>query len=225
MKWWLLLSVLLVCAGLYFSGILTSTERPKMDVLMADGPYSLRAYPPMITAEVSVKGDRATALTSGFKKLANYIFGDNQPGQQKIAMTAPVAQKIAMTSPVGQQAEAKDHEKIAMTAPVGQQAGAKEHTWMVRFIMPASYTMASLPKPNDSDIAIVAHGERRYVAMTFSGHPNTAMLEENTQALKQYALKKGWVIRGEPIYQYYNPPWILPFMRENDVMFEVDAGD
>ncbi|MCA3556306.1 MAG: heme-binding protein [Aestuariivirga sp.] len=40
-------------------------------------------------------------------------------------------------------------DKIAMTAPVTQ--SEKDNSWTIRFIMPAGYTLASLPQPSGTD--------------------------------------------------------------------------
>jgi hypothetical protein len=46
----------------------------------------------MIAAEVEVKGERKAAINEGFRLIAAYIFGANEPNA-KIAMTAPVQQQ------------------------------------------------------------------------------------------------------------------------------------
>ena len=112
-------------------------EEPRYEVLAKDGPFELRQYAPTIVAEVTVPGDRDAAVNAGFKALAGYIFGANVP-KQKIEMTAPVTQEPG--------------EKIAMTAPVTQQAKGGE--WIVRFVMPSSWTMKTLPKPVDPRVRL-----------------------------------------------------------------------
>ena len=100
-----------------------------------DGGIELRDYAPVIAAEVEVTGERKEAISKGFRLIADYIFGNNEPKA-----------KIAMTTPVIQQADTKKAgEKIAMTTPVIQQGDGER--WKVQFIMPAEYTLATLPKP------------------------------------------------------------------------------
>jgi hypothetical protein len=69
-------------------------EGPAYAVEVQDGAFELRRYAPQIVAEVTVRGDRRTALSRGFRVLAGYIFGGNEGGA-KVAMTAPVAQEQA----------------------------------------------------------------------------------------------------------------------------------
>mgnify|MGYP000322967712 CR=1 FL=1 len=64
-----------------------------------------------------------------------------------------------MTAPVTQQ----KGEAIAMTVPVTQQA--KGGDWLVRFTMPASFTLATLPKPTDARIRLVAVPGRKVASL------------------------------------------------------------
>ena len=85
-----------------------ATEEPKYSVHEKEVPFELRAYEPMILAEVQVEGDLDEASSKGFRLIAAYIFGQNQ-----------TSQKMAMTAPVTIDDQSVKSEKIAMTAPVG----------------------------------------------------------------------------------------------------------
>ncbi len=119
-----------------------ATEEPKFTLLEKSEPFELRAYAPQIVAEVKVDGDLDAASNQGFRLIAAYIFGKNQ-----------VSEKIAMTAPVGiESSEQNKSAKIAMTAPVGIESAGNQ--WTVSFVMPAEYTLASLPKPLDPQVKI-----------------------------------------------------------------------
>lgn len=176
-------------------------ETPRHTVLKSDGAIEVRAYEPMVVAEVTVSGDRGEAANRGFRPLANYIFGDNAP-KAKIAMTAPVTQSRG--------------EKIAMTAPVTQmREGA---SWQVRFVMPASYTMADLPKPNDPDVRLIEQPARRMAVLRFSGFAGETKLAEKERGLLSWMAARGLQLAGPVTYAFYDPPWTPPFMRRNEVM-------
>ena len=66
-------------------------ELPPYRVEQSEGRFEVRGYGPHIVAEVTVAGDRSTAINRGFRVLAGYIFGGNET-QQKVAITVPVAQ-------------------------------------------------------------------------------------------------------------------------------------
>jgi hypothetical protein len=71
---------------------MSRTEQPQYTVAETHGNIEIRDYAPMIVAEVDVSGERKAAVNRGFRMIAGYIFGGNQPAQ-KIAMTAPVLQQ------------------------------------------------------------------------------------------------------------------------------------
>src|SRR5271165_2305020 len=117
--------------------IVSNVEQPKYKLIQTYGNIEVREYAPMIVAEVELHGQREEAIKAGFRIIADYIFGNNSSGQ-KVAMAAPVTQQ--------------ESEKIAMTAPVMQQRN--ERTWHVCFVMPASYTMETLPKPTNPAVKL-----------------------------------------------------------------------
>ena len=84
-------------------------EEPKYQVIQIDGPFEIRQYAPVLIAETLVDGDMDEASNTGFRRIADFIFGNNQApdsnASSKIAMTAPVtvepvSVKIEMTAPV-----------------------------------------------------------------------------------------------------------------------------
>ena len=151
--WWLLavLGVVLLGAALW-GPIVSNVEQPKYQVVESSGNIEIRDYAPMIVAEAEVAGDRRDAIGKGFRIIADYIFGNNT-----------WAQKVPMTAPVTQQGS----KKIAMTAPVTQQGDG--NIWRVRFVLPSSYTLETLPKPNKPAVKLKEIGGRRYAVIRFSG--------------------------------------------------------
>ncbi len=142
-----------------------ATEEPPFKLVVEDGPFSVRDYPALVVAEVSVAGDQNEAANAGFRLLAGYIFGGNSPGQ-RIAMTAPVVQAP------------REGEKIAMTAPVTQTSEAGR--WTVRFTMPAGYTLQTLPKPNDPRVKLLELPPSRMAVVRFSGLARAPEVERQT---------------------------------------------
>lgn len=82
-------------------------DEPKFTVVKSEGKIQIRDYDPIVVAEVEVDGERIPAINAGFRKIFDYIFGNNVP-----------AQKIAMTAPVTQQ-ESGDVWKIRFVMPAG----------------------------------------------------------------------------------------------------------
>jgi SOUL heme-binding protein len=182
---------------------LSDVKEPPFTVVEKEEPYEIRAYAPMIIAEVQMTGERKQAINDGFKVLADYIFGKNDGGAE-IKMTAPVTQQNAKGA------------KIAMTAPVTQQGG--EGAWKVHFVMPEDYTMKTLPKPLDSRIRIYEQPAYKAAVTRFSGLAGDKALQTNESALRAWAEKKALKTEGEAVYAFYNPPWTLPFLRRNEII-------
>jgi hypothetical protein len=188
---------------------MAETEQARYSVEASQGDFEIRRYEPLVVAEVAVPGDRDAAVNAGFRILAGYIFGGNEPSKS-IAMTAPVTQE-AQTAGSG--------KAIAMTAPVTQRGTGT--AWTVRFGMPAGSTLATLPKPKDSRIALKSVPARRVAAIRFSGFRTDGRLQDEADRLAGFMRERGLKPTGAPTYAYYDPPWTLPFMRRNEVLWEV----
>ena len=109
-----------------------------------------------------------------------------------------------------------------MTAPVMQQAEGS--SWQVRFVMPARYTMDTLPQPRNPAVQLRALAARRCAVIRFSGLAGAQSLEHNTLRLMDFLTEHHLAALSGPIYAFYNPPWTLPPLRRNEVMIEIDGG-
>ena len=191
-----------------------ATEEPKFTILNQTEDFELRRYDAQIVAQTWVTGSQMVASNKGFKTLANYIFGNNTAPtgeSSNISMTAPV-----MMQPNGNDSAKDKSAKIAMTAPVNMQQDTGQ--WRVQFVMPSQYTMQTLPKPNNADITIVELPVQTYGVITFSGLASEKKVAEKTQALQEWMQAQNLIMTGSPELARYNPPWILPFMRRNEIM-------
>lgn len=201
--------------GILIVSAAMATEEPKYLVLEKSEPFELRAYAPRIVAEVKVEGDLDSASSQGFRLIAAYIFGKNQ-----------VTEKIAMTVPVGiEPSDENKSSKIAMTVPVSIE-GAKSfesasNQWTVSFVMPSEYTLATLPKPLNSQVKIREVPAEKRAVILFSGFNSAEKTQAKTQLLQDWIKTKNLKVTGDPQFARYNPPWSLPFMRRNEVMIQV----
>jgi hypothetical protein len=177
-------------------------EEAPYTVLKSSDKFELREYAPHILAETIVEGDQEGAGSRAFRRLFRYISGDNR-SQSKVAMTAPVSQ-------------AKAGEKISMTAPVGQQREGEK--WAVSFMMPSSYTMETLPTPDDASITLRQVPARRMAAVRYSGFWSEANYRENLKELQEWIRTQGLTAVGEPVWARYDPPWTLWFLRRNEIL-------
>ncbi len=180
------------------------TETPKYIVELKHKELELRRYPAMLQAEVTTSGSNyRNAAERGFRVLASYIFGNNRANRN-----------IEMTTPVN----AIRSEKIAMTSPVTI-TGDSEYT--VAFIMPASYTMDTLPIPNDQRVNIRSVDQHLTAAIRFNGYFNEEKIRQNRNRLTDWISSIGYSVAGEYIVAGYNPPWVPGFFARNEVMVNV----
>lgn len=172
-----------------------ASEEPKFSLINRVGDIEIRNYSPMLIAEVSVKGTMESASASGFRMIADFIFGNN-------------TNKISK------------REKIEMTVPVV--ISENKDGWAVHFVMPSKCSLEDLPKPNNSQVKIKQVKDRRCAVLRFSGSVNEEKFNAKAAALIGWIKSENLKIIGEPELARYNPPWTLPFLRRNEVMIEIE---
>ena len=185
---------------------LMAVEEAKYRLVEKDGDFEIRDYAPQIVAETRVEGNLEDAGSRAFGRLFRYITGNNRP-EAKIAMTAPVSQ-----DPAGQE--------IAMTAPVGQQAVG--NSWVVSFMMPASYNLASLPEPLDSSVYLREIPARRMAVIRYSGGWSRKSYQEHLAQLEEWMDRRQLEPAGSPVWARYDAPFKPWFLRRNEILYPVD---
>jgi effector-binding domain-containing protein len=197
----------LLLLTLFLMGCASTVEESQYRLISKAGNFELRDYPPYIVAETEVDGKLEDAGNKAFKKLFDYISGNNR-SKEKIAMTAPVSQKPSS-------------EKIAMTTPVRQQQ--TEGGWTVSFTMPKEYTMETLPTPENPDVKLRQIPARRMASVRYSGTWSEERYRQYLQKLESWIDNKGFKIQGEPVWARYNPPFTPWFLRRNEILIPVDS--
>ncbi|NCS93082.1 MAG: heme-binding protein [Leptospira sp.] len=202
--WWIAAGILAVGA-LAGGPLVSNVEQAKYELVESQDKIEIRNYSPMIVAEVEVSGERKEAINKGFRLIADYIFGNNTT-KENVAMTSPVIQETS--------------QKIAMTSPVTQEG--TEGKWKERFVMPASYTIDNLPKPNNTEVNLKNIPNKYFVVIRFSGLASQENLKENTDLLNAFIKEKNFKPISNETYAFYNPPWTIPILRRNEVMIEIE---
>ena len=180
-------------------------EKAKYEVIESDENFELRQYAPQIVAETFVAGNFKEVGNVGFRRLYDYINGNNVKNRN-IAMTAPVTQETKS-------------EKIAMTAPVTQES--VQGQWRITFLMPAEYTLETLPKPLDPLVQLREEPGYLMAAIRYSGTWSQKRYEKNLALLQKAIEKRGLKPDGQPIWARYDPPFMPWFLRRNEVLIRV----
>jgi hypothetical protein len=181
-------------------------EKAKYTILEKEDDFELRQYESHIVAETYVEGSLKDAGNDGFRRLYAYISGENKK-KQSISMTAPVAQEASS-------------EKIAMTAPVSQEK--KDDRWRITFLMPAAYTLETLPDPLDERVKLAKVPGRLMVAVKYSGTWSKEGYEKNKALLEDYIRRRGLTRAGQTVWARYDPPFMPWFLRRNEVLIPVE---
>jgi hypothetical protein len=185
-------------------------EQPPFDVIDMVGSIEIRTYGPRLAAEAGMGPGVGVedGQYSAFMALADFIFAKNRQGPP-VAMTAPVAME-------------RTAEPIAMTAPVAMEPG--EEGRVMRFFMPAEYTLETLPRPGDNRVRIVTVPAETLAVLRFSGEPDDQQVAERQAELLAGLTGSSWEPVGEPGFFGYDPPMTPPEQRRNEAFVEVAAA-
>ena len=118
-------------------------------------------------------------------------------------MTAPVT-----LSPASPQVLMKDDRSI------DQQSAA----WRTQFVMPENYTLDTLPKPENPSVSLRVVPSTEYAVIRFSGLTGKNKVAKKTQELESWMQEKSLESTQAPSLARYDPPWIPPFLRRNEIL-------
>jgi SOUL heme-binding protein len=207
------LSAIIILLVLWVLGsyvVIWSIEEPAYSVLEKTKDYEVREYAPYIKAEVVVAGTYDEATRTGFSLVADYIFGNNT-----------AKESISMTTPVLESPKPNQSEKIAMTTPVLETSN-NTATRTIAFVLPAKYTLETLPKPNNPAVQLIAIPTRKVAALRFGWYPTEPRIEAKKALLKERLQQDGKIITGPVETARYNPPLSMPLMLRNEIIIPIE---
>jgi len=191
------------------------TEQQPYELVRRYPHFELRRYPAHVVAEVQVNATFNRAGNAAFRRLFNYISGNNT-AQQKLAMTAPVIQREQEPGP---------SQKLAMTAPVLQSGplpgDGTSSECVVAFVLPAGMTAEAAPVPNDPEVRIRAVPGSLAAAVRFSGSGSEAAFARHNEGLQAALNLVGLAPVGPPRFARFDPPFKPWFLRHNEVLQDV----
>ena len=185
----------LVTLAILFSAtsIVMANEEPEYEVLQKTSDYEIRRYAEYIVAEVDVNSNMKDASSSAFRILAGYIFGGND-----------------------------DEKKMNMTAPVESRSVAgSDDASTFAFVMEKSFSMDTLPKPDDPQVRLQKRTQRIMAARRYSGSWSESSYNKHRDKLLAALREAKIEVIGEPVWARYNAPYVPWPLRRNEVMFEV----
>jgi hypothetical protein len=170
------------------------TETQTYRVVKVEEKFEIRYYPVATMAMVSTQ-------SSSYKELGNKGF-----------------RKLAGFIFGGN----NENKSIAMTSPVHMEMGDSVGT--MAFVLPKNYSIANLPKPNDTSIVIKTSSAEYVAAIAFGGFANTNKIEEHINILKEILKDKNINHSNNFRYLGYNPPYQL-LGRKNEIIVSIDYNE
>ena len=200
--------VVLLQSGCSLLGIRTS-EEATYQTLQQQGQFEIRQYEPRVIATTRVDSDFDDAGSQAFRRLFNYISGDNI-AQREIAMTVPV---------IASEAEPTGSREIPMTTPVtGQKDGLG---WRYSFVLPSTFTLQNAPEPTDDRVRIEPIPARKVAVFRYSGSWGIEQFDDHSARLLQWLEQQKLEPESAPRIAAYDPPFALPFLRRNEIMIDI----
>ena len=187
---------------------------------------------------------KSEGRSNPFMKLAGYIGVGGAPqneGENKIAMTAPVAMK--QSEEVRDTAISvilfcfkchmyiltlqKKGQAIAMTAPVTMGNDVASGKKVMQFILPSAMDdMSKIPKPTNSEVTVKEIPPEVGAVVRYSGSFNDETHKAKAKEFVKQLKDDGLDIDEEAFMEKhqvwgYNPPWTIPSMRRNEIWIEL----
>ncbi|MFM9910130.1 MAG: SOUL family heme-binding protein [Chitinophagaceae bacterium] len=184
-------AVLFIIFQIYVVMSAEKTETQLYKVVLTKDNFEIRFYPAATIATITSSAKSYKELgSSGFRKLAGYIFGGNER-EQKISMTTPVRMDI------------------------------NNSVSTMSFVMPSTYNLKNLPKPNDKQVVIKTMPDEYVAAIKFGGYASEEDIEVYTDKLIKVLNENEITFYGNFRLLAYNPPYQV-LNRKNEIIVNVN---
>jgi hypothetical protein len=91
-------------------------------------------------------------------------------------------------------------------------------------MMPATYTLETLPVPNNTKVLLREVPARQMAAVRYSGTWSETNYRLHLAELEAWMITKNRVATGDPVWARYNPPFTPWFLRRNEILIPVKPG-
>ncbi|GAB6107831.1 SOUL family heme-binding protein [Fusibacter bizertensis] len=112
----------------------------------------------------------------------------------------------------------EDKMKIAMTVPVFEEVTGDKKK--MAFVVPGNFG-ENIPKPNNSHLSVKKFDQGLFATVTYSGFSNNAKEEKMKLLLENWLKSKGYTGQSNYILALYNPPFVPPMFRKNEIIIRI----
>jgi len=194
-----------VFASLFLSGCSVLGQRYGEEALYAtlfsDGDYEVRVYEPLIIAQAASEGGYLQATRSGYKRLTDYVSGNNL-AQQTIDVNPP-------------QLASGNKSKIELTTPYYEEF--LDGIWLTSVALPEQYSLATLPKPADEFITFEALPRMRVAVIGFSGYRSERLISNKANQLLQWINREKLTPASPARSAVFDSPLVIPGLRRHEI--------
>ena len=146
----------------------------------------------MIFDSTIVRSDYSDAASTGFRRIASYIFGANSASMS-----------------------------IEMTAPVLTNTPDPEDIYEIQFVMPSEHSMEDLPQPNSQNVTLKKVNLGRTAVLRFGGWATEERASKYKDKLSDLLAANGYTPKWTFMVAQYNSPWAIPPFRKNEIIVRV----
>jgi hypothetical protein len=179
-------------------------EEPEYVVAERGAGFEIRRYAARMVAETLVTDRHPKAATAGFRRLANYLLGENQGKRTGSADDIGKPMTMLMGVPYVQ---------------VADEAGQR-----LQFPLPRGLHENSVPQPRDEKVVIRAVRPRRIAVIRYNGVWTEPRFRLHLARLERALLDAGLAWTGAPEWARYDPPWKPWFARRNEIWLELKSS-
>jgi hypothetical protein len=94
--------------------------------------------------------------------------------------------------------------------------------WQYCFVLPASYTVETVPVPKDSRVRLSVMPASRSAALRYAGTWQEKRMRAKTAELQDWLADSACEAMSDTRSAGYDPPWTLPPFRRNEVIVDVE---
>tara|TARA_A100001011_G_scaffold285103_1_gene295612 strand:- start:77 stop:658 length:582 start_codon:yes stop_codon:yes gene_type:complete len=167
-------------------------ETPKHTLVKKENGFEIRQYDSMIIATTKVRSDYSDAASTGFRRIAKYIFGGNSANMS-----------------------------IKMTAPVLTNSPDPKDNYEIQFVMPSEHSMEDLPQPNSQNVTLKKVNLGKTAVLRFGGWATEERASKYKNKLRDILEINGYTANGTFMVAQYNSPWAIPPFRKNEIIVQI----
>lgn len=180
-------------------------EEPRYTAVRTEDEFEVRRYEAYVVAELVVPGPADNAANAGFHVLTEYRSGKNS-ARRSFGTNSPVIQTPADAS-------------LDATGPMIPSMA--DNAFLVQFIMPRGLALPELPAPIDPRVRLRSLAAATQIVRRYAGTWSQQTYRKHLEILRRTTQQAGIATKGQPVFARYDAPYVLPFLRRNEIWLAV----